>query len=62
MRNSRHLKVFGCVAYAHIRDSERRKLDKKAEKICFVVYCKNFKGCRLLDEKPLKRRDPTFKF
>ena len=27
-----HLKVFGCVAYAHIPDCERRKLDKKAEK------------------------------
>lgn len=23
-----HLRVFGCVAYAHIPDEERRKLDK----------------------------------
>ncbi len=25
----RHFKVFGCVAYAHIPDSQRKKLDKK---------------------------------
>ena len=60
-----HLKVFGCVAYAHIPDSERRKLDKKAEKLRFVGYCKNSKGYRLLDEKThkiLKRRDVTSNF
>ena len=58
-----HLKVFGCVAYAHIPDCERRKLDKKAEKLHFVGYCKNSKGYRLLDEKTrtiVKRRDVTF--
>ena len=46
-----HLKVFGCVSYARIPDCERRKLDKKAEKLRFVGYCKNSKGYRLLDEK-----------
>ena len=58
-----HLKVFGCVAYAHIPDCERRKLDKKVEKLHFVGYCKNSKGYRLLDEKTrtiVKRRDVTF--
>lgn len=57
-----HLKVFGCVAYAHIPDSERGKLDKKAEKLRFVGYCKNSKGYRLFDEetqKVKKRRDVT---
>ena len=39
-----HLRVFGCIAYAHVPDSERRKLDKKAEKLRFVGYCKNSKG------------------
>ena len=24
-----HLRVFGCMAYAHVPDSERGKLDKK---------------------------------
>ena len=46
-----HLKVFGCVAYAHIPDSVRKKLDKKAEKLRFVRYCKNSKGYGLFDEK-----------
>ena len=58
-----HLRVFGCVAYAHIPDSERRKLDKKAEKMRFVGYCKNSKGYRLFDEKThkiIKRRDVIF--
>ena len=27
-----HLKVFGCVAYAHILDKLRRKLDNKGQK------------------------------
>ena len=30
--NLSHLKVFGCVAYAHIPDCQRSKLDKKAQK------------------------------
>ena len=36
--NIGHLKVFGCVAYAHIPDSLRQKLDKKAVKLRFVGY------------------------
>ena len=32
------LRVFGCVAYAHIPDCQRSKLDKKAEKFRFVGY------------------------
>ena len=31
-----HLKVFGCVAYAHVPDELRRKLDKKGHKCIFV--------------------------
>ena len=31
--NLEHLRVFGCVAYAHIPDCNRRKLDDKAEKL-----------------------------
>ena len=27
-----HLRVFGCIAYSHIPDSQCRKLDKKAQK------------------------------
>ena len=31
-----HLKVFGCIAYVHVPDELRRKLDPKAEK-CILV-------------------------
>ena len=33
-----HLKVFGCMAYAHLPESRRKKLDKKSEKLRFVGY------------------------
>ncbi len=58
-----HLRVFGCIAYAHIPNCDRQKLDTKAKKLRFVGYCKNSKGYRLFDEetrKILKRRDVTF--
>ena len=61
--NLSHLKVFGCVAYAHIPNAERRKLDKKAKKFRFVGYSKKSKGYRLFDEETQKivtRRDVTF--
>ena len=55
--------MFGCLAYSHIPDSQRRILDKKARKYRFVGYCKNSKGYRLFDEetrKVVKRRDVVF--
>ena len=55
-----HLRVFGCIAYAHVPDCERRKLDKKARKLRFVGYCMTSKGYRLYDEntrKLIKSRD-----
>lgn len=58
-----HLKVFGCMAYAHIPDVQRKKLDKKAEKLHFVGYSIQSKGYRLLDEKTknvMIHRDVTF--
>ena len=58
-----HLRVFGCVAYAHIPDCQRRKLDKKAEKLRFVGYSLNSKGYRLVNEKTTKvviSRDVVF--
>ena len=36
--NIGHLKVFGCMAYAHTLDAQRQKLDKKFEKQHFVGY------------------------
>ena len=48
--NARILKVFGCTAYAHIPEIQRRKMDDRAVKLRFVGYDLNSKGYRLLDE------------
>ena len=61
--NISHLRVLGCMAYLHIPDAQRQKLDKKSEKLRFVGYSIRSKGYRLLDEKSQKlviRRDVTF--
>ena len=41
-----HLKVFGCIAYVHIPDELRTKLDPKAEKCVFIGYSLEQKGYR----------------
>ena len=33
-----HLKVFGCIAYVHVPDELRTKLDPKAEKCISIGY------------------------
>ena len=61
--NVNHFKVFGYVAYVHIKDDKRRKLDAKVEKMCFVGYSLKSKGYRLYDESKRKvfvRRDVEF--
>ncbi|CAB3980000.1 Hypothetical predicted protein [Paramuricea clavata] len=61
--NVSHLRVFGCIAFAHVPDSKRQKLDKKAERLRFVGYCRTSKGYRLFDEikrKMVVRRDVEF--
>ncbi|MCO5588517.1 hypothetical protein L7F22_042474 [Adiantum nelumboides] len=42
-----YLRVFGCLAYAHIPQQLRGKLDDKAVKCIFVGYSSGSKGCRL---------------
>ena len=39
-----HFKVFGCIAYVHVPDELRKKLDPKAEKCIFVGYSLQQKG------------------
>ncbi|MCO5608611.1 hypothetical protein L7F22_062824 [Adiantum nelumboides] len=39
-----HFKLFGCIAYVHIPDELRTKLDPKAEKCIFVGYSNEQKG------------------
>ena len=48
------LKVFGCVAYAHVPDELRKKLDKKGHKCIFVGYSKDTKAYKLYD--PVTRK------
>ena len=58
-----HFRVFGCMAYAHVPDCERRKLDTKSKKMRFVGYSLTSKGYRLFDEMNQKlyiRRDVEF--
>jgi hypothetical protein len=49
-----HLISFGCVAYTHIPDELRRKLDNKGQKCIFVGYSEEAKGCKLYD--PVARK------
>ena len=61
--NVNYFKVFGCIAYAHIKDDKRRKLVAKVEKMRFVRYSLKSKGYRLYDEskrKVIVRRDVEF--
>jgi hypothetical protein len=41
------LKVFGCIAYAHVQDEKKRKLDDKSVKCIFVGYYEDTKAYRL---------------
>ena len=42
------LKVFGCVAYAHVPDELRKKLDK-GQKCIFIGYSEDTKAFKLYD-------------
>ena len=58
-----HLKVFGCICYAHIPKDERKKLDSKAREAIFLGYGKEKKGYRLYDlstKKIFYSRDVVF--
>jgi hypothetical protein len=33
-----HLRVFGCIAYMHVLDKKRPKLDLKAKKCILIGY------------------------
>ena len=47
--NISNLRVFGCVSYVHVPDSQRRKLDAKAHRAIFVGYPPGVKGYKLYD-------------
>ncbi|MCO5577014.1 hypothetical protein L7F22_030836 [Adiantum nelumboides] len=49
-----HFKVFGCIAYVHVPDELRTKLDLKAEKCVFIGYSIEQKGYKCYN--PIKRQ------
>ena len=49
-----HLKVFRCVAYAHVPNELRKKIDKKGQKCIFVGYSEDTKAYKLYD--PVTRK------
>jgi hypothetical protein len=44
-----HMRIFGCLAFAHIRKEERKKLDPKAKACIFVGYSPDSSTYRLWD-------------
>ncbi|KAE8691290.1 hypothetical protein F3Y22_tig00110890pilonHSYRG00631 [Hibiscus syriacus] len=55
-----HLKVFGSVAYAHILNQLRTKLEDKTKKYIFIGYDEKTKGYKLFDpisKKVMASRD-----
>ena len=55
--------LFGCMAFAHVPNVHRKKLDDKAIKLRFMGYSKGGKGYRLMHEDNrciTYRRDVTF--
>ena len=49
-----HLKVFGCICFAHVPKEMRHKLDETSEKCIFVGYSSQSKGYRLFSLKKNK--------
>nr|KYP46330.1 Retrovirus-related Pol polyprotein from transposon TNT 1-94 [Cajanus cajan] len=61
----RHLRIFGCIAYAHVPDQLRKKLDDKGEKCIFIGYNTNSKAYKLYNPVDNKSaialcRNPVF--
>ena len=58
-----NLRVFGCVAYSHIPDEKRTKLQPKSEKCVFVGYPDDTKGFKLFNiesSKFIRNRNVIF--
>jgi hypothetical protein len=56
--------VFGCIAYAHVPDEKRKKLDDKGVKCIFLGISEHSKAYKLLNpitKKIVISRDVVFK-
>ncbi len=61
--NASHLRMFNYIAYVHVHDEKRSKLDPKAEKCIFIGYSLEEKGYRCLNPSIRKlqvRKDVVF--
>jgi hypothetical protein len=58
-----HYRVFSCIAYVHVPDEKRSKLDPKAKKCIFIGYSLEQKGYRYFNPSTHKlqvSRDVVF--
>ncbi|KAA0060607.1 Retrovirus-related Pol polyprotein from transposon TNT 1-94 [Cucumis melo var. makuwa] len=61
--NIDNFRIFGCIAYAHVPDAKRSKLDDKGEKCIFHGVCeqsKTYKLYNLITKKIVISRDVVF--
>ena len=61
--NVAHLRIFGSIAFAHILDELRKKLDKKSERCIFTCYSEQHKAYKLYNpvtKKVVVSRDVKF--
>ena len=52
--NLEYIRVFGCVVYSHIPSENRKKLDKKAQKLRFIGYTEMARNYKVWDEEKRK--------
>ena len=60
----RHLRVFGCEAYAHVPKEKQTKLDNKVVKCIFIRYSYGVKGYKLwnpIEQKVFYSRSVIFR-
>ncbi|XP_038875054.1 uncharacterized protein LOC120067579 [Benincasa hispida] len=57
---SREFWVLGSIAYAHVSEEKRTKLDDQSEKLIFIGYDSNSKGYRLYN--PLNGKEEEYDF
>lgn len=61
--NVAHFRIFGCIAFAHVPEELRQKLDNRSEKCIFVGYSEQSKAYRLYNpvtKKFVMSRDVKF--
>ncbi|PNX94522.1 copia-type polyprotein [Trifolium pratense] len=59
----KHFRIFGCIAYTHVPDAQRRKFDDKSVKCIFLGISKESKAYRLynpMTKKIIVSRDVKF--